>query len=76
MTAAGLMLVPSLGVARDFGLLVPTIHQGKFTSSLLYEHLKVSEDFNIRGEADFKSQIRIAHFEYAAILRDGCCAAS
>jgi len=45
-------------------VLVLPIHQGKFTSSLLYENLKVKDDFDTRGDADFKSNIVGANFTY------------
>jgi hypothetical protein len=61
---AVLLLAPTLSFSRDFGLQVPVIHKGKFTSSALYEHLKVSEDFNIRGKADFKSHVVGSQFTY------------
>lgn len=56
--------VPSLSLARDFGVSVPTIHKGKFTSSVLYEHLKVREDFDARGGADFTSHVVGSQFTY------------
>jgi hypothetical protein len=59
-----MLLVPSVGYARDFGVLIPSIHQGKFTSSVLYEYLKVNEDFDARGKADFKSQVVGSQFTY------------
>jgi hypothetical protein len=60
----GVLLLPSLGYARDFGVSVPPIHKGKLTSSALYEYLKVSEDFNVRGKADYKSDVVGAQFTY------------
>jgi hypothetical protein len=50
--------------ARDLGVLIQPIHQGKWTSSLLYEDLKVGEDFDARGHVDFKSQVSGAQFTY------------
>jgi len=50
--------------ARDLGVLVLPIHQGKWTSSLLYEHLHVQDDFDSRGRADFKSSVAGAEFGY------------
>jgi hypothetical protein len=50
--------------ARDLGVLVLPVHEGKFTSSLLYEKLKVREDFGTRGEADFTSDVAGAQFSY------------
>ena len=43
--------------ARDLGVLVLPVHQGKWTSSLLYEDLKIQDDFDSRGRVDFKSSI-------------------
>jgi len=57
-------LIPSTLWARDFGVLVLPIHQDKLTSSLLYEHLKVTDDFDTRGRADFSSNIVGAQFSY------------
>jgi hypothetical protein len=57
-------LVAGRGDARDLGVLVLPVHQGKFTSSLLYEHLKVQDDFDSRGRADFKSDVVGAVFSY------------
>jgi hypothetical protein len=57
-------LIPSLGFARDFGVLIPAIHKGKFTSSVLYEHLKVRDDFDARGRAHFKSHAVGSQFTY------------
>jgi len=59
-----LLLVPSVGHARDFGVLMYPIHEGKFTSSVLYEYLKVNEDFDSRGKVDFKSQVVGSQFTY------------
>ena len=50
--------------ARDLGVLVLPVHQGKWTSSLVYENLKFQDDFNTRGRADFKSQVAGAVFSY------------
>jgi hypothetical protein len=50
--------------ARDLGVLVLPIHQGKFTSSLMYEHLKLQDDFDNRGRVDFKSSVVGASFSY------------
>jgi len=60
----GVLLFPALSQARDFGVFVPAIHAGKLTSSVLYEHLKVDEDFNTRGKADFTSQVVGPQFTY------------
>lgn len=60
----GFLIVPLAVQARNLGLLVVPIHQGKFTSSLLYEHLKVREDFDSRGVADFRSHVVGSHFSY------------
>ncbi len=60
----GALFLPSLGHTRDFGVLIPSIHQGKFTSMVLYEYLKVKEDFDTRGKADFKGQIVGSQFTY------------
>jgi len=57
-------LIPSLGFARDLGVLLQPIHQGKFTSSILYEHLKVHDDFNTRGRVDFNTNVAGAEFTY------------
>jgi len=57
-------LVPAFSHARDFGVSVPSIHQGKLTSSVLYQYLKVNEDFDTRGKADFKGQIVGSQFTY------------
>ena len=48
--------------ARDLGVMVVPVHQGKFTSSLLYENLKIQDDFDARGRADFKSSVVGAQF--------------
>jgi len=50
--------------ARDLGLLVLPIHQGKLTSSLLYENLKIQDDFDSRGRVDFKSNAVGAQLTY------------
>ena len=50
--------------ARDLGVLVLPVHEGKFTSSLLYGHLKLQDDFDTRGRADFKSDVAGASFSY------------
>jgi len=50
--------------ARDLGVLVLPVHQGKFTSSLLYENLKIQDDFDTRGRVDFKSNVVGAQFSY------------
>jgi hypothetical protein len=60
----GALFFSSIGHARDFGVSVPPIHKGKFTSSLLYEYLKVHEDFDSRGRSDFKSQVVGSQFTY------------
>ncbi len=58
------MLLARLVQARDLGVLVLPVHEGKLTSSLLYEHLKVTDDFDTRGRADFKSNVAGASFSY------------
>ncbi len=50
--------------ARDLSVLVPEVHKGKITSSLLYEYLKVREDFETRGSADFRSHVAGTQFTY------------
>jgi hypothetical protein len=50
--------------ARDLGVLVLPIHEGKITTSLLYEHLKVQDDFDARGRADFTAQASGAQVSY------------
>jgi len=50
--------------ARDLGVLVLPVHRGKFTSNLLYENLKIQDDFDSRGRADFKSSVVGAQFTY------------
>ena len=50
--------------ARDLGVLVLPVHQGKFTSSLLYENLKIQDDFDSRGRVDFKSSVVGTQFTY------------
>jgi hypothetical protein len=59
-----ILFLPSLVYARDIGFSVPSIHAGKFTSSVLYEHLKVREDFDTRGKADFRSDAVGSQFTY------------
>jgi hypothetical protein len=56
--------IASHAFGRDLGVLVLPIHQGKWTSSLLYEYLKVSEDFDNRGRVDFKSHAVGSQFGY------------
>jgi len=46
------------------GVLVLPVHQGKFTSSLLYENLSIQDDFDSRGRTDFKSSVAGAQFSY------------
>src|SRR5437899_2369156 len=46
------------------GVFVQPIHRGKMTSSLLYEHLKVREDFEGRGRADFRAHVVGSQFTY------------
>jgi hypothetical protein len=43
--------------ARDFGLLFLPTHRGSFSHSLIYEHLKISDDFDTRGHTDFRAQV-------------------
>lgn len=50
--------------ARDLGVLVLPIHEGKLTSSLLYENLSIQDDFDSRGRVDFKSSVVGAQFSY------------
>ena len=50
--------------ARDVGVLVLPIHQGKLTSNVLYERLKITDDFDTRGRADFKSNVVAVLFSY------------
>jgi len=57
-------LLAGLSQARDLGVLVLPVHQGKFTSSLMYEHLKIEDDFDSRGRVDFKSSVVGAVFSY------------
>jgi hypothetical protein len=64
VAAVAALCVPSLSLARDFGVSAPTIHKGKFSSSLLYEYLKVEDDFDARGRADFKSDVVGSQFTY------------
>jgi hypothetical protein len=58
------LCLPALGFARDLGVLVQPIHQGGFTSSLLYEHMKINDDFDTRGRGDFTSSVSGAQFTY------------
>lgn len=51
-------------LARDLGVLVLPIHEGKWTSSLLYEHLKLTDDFDTRGQGDFTSNVAGAQVSY------------
>src|SRR5262249_6462798 len=60
----GVLLFPSLVYARDLGVLIQPIHEGKFTSSLLYENLKVKDDFKTRGRADSTAHVAGAQFTY------------
>jgi hypothetical protein len=50
--------------AQDLGVLVLPVHQGKLTSSLLYEHLKGTDDFDSRGRGDFTANVSGAEFSY------------
>ena len=50
--------------ARDLGILSLPVHQGKWTSSVLYEYSKVRDDFDSRGRADFTSSLVGAQFGY------------
>ena len=45
-------------------MLVLPVHQGKWTSSLLYENLSIQDDFDTRGRVDFKSSVAGAQFSY------------
>src|SRR5690242_19888438 len=58
----GILSSPSF--ARDLGVLALPVHQGKWTSSLLYEYLKVREDFDTRGRADFTGHVVGSQFSY------------
>ncbi len=60
----GIMLIARESYARDLGVLVLPIHKGRITSSLVYEHLKVEDDFETRGETVFKSHVVGALFSY------------
>jgi hypothetical protein len=57
-------LVTGSAYARDLGVLLLPIHQGKLTSSLMYENLKLQDDFDARGRSDFKSHAMGAAFSY------------
>jgi len=57
-------LVTGRVYARDLGVLVMPIHQGKFTSSLVYENMKFKDDFETRGRADFKANAAGAIISY------------
>src|SRR5437879_1644585 len=50
--------------ARDLGVLVLPIHKGRLTSSLVYENLKIQDDFDTRGRADFMANAVGAIFSY------------
>lgn len=50
--------------ARDLGVFVLPIHKGSLTSSLVYEHLKLEDDFNTRGRVTFKANVVGALFSY------------
>lgn len=56
--------VPASLFAQDLGVLVLPIHQGKWTSSIMYENLKETDDFDTRGRGTFTSQISGAQFSY------------
>lgn len=62
--ASGFFVAPVALFAQDLGVLVLPIHQGKLTSSLLYENLKESDDFDTRGRGDFTAQASGAQFSY------------
>jgi hypothetical protein len=62
-------LLSGVAYPRDLGVLVLPIHQGKWTSSLLYEHLKVQDDFDGRGRVDFKSNVVGAQWSYGVTDR-------
>ena len=62
--SAAVLLLATVADARDLGVLVLPVHEGKFTSSLLYEHLKFQDDFDARGRVDVKSQVVGAVFSY------------
>jgi hypothetical protein len=57
-------LVSGGAYARDLGVLVLPIHQGKLTSSLVYENFKIQDDFDTRGRVDFKANATGAIFSY------------
>lgn len=59
-----LSILPIDLYARDLGVLVLPIHKGKLTSSLVYEHLKLEDDFNTRGRVTFKANVVGALFSY------------
>ena len=61
---ATVALVAGFVHARDLGVLVLPIHEGKFTTSLLYENLKLTDDFDARGRADFTAQAAGAQVSY------------
>ena len=60
----GVCLIPAPGIAADLGVLVLPVHQGKLTSSVLYEHLKTKDDFDSRGKGDFTAHVSGAQFSY------------
>ena len=62
--ALTMALMSKVVYARDLGVLVLPIHEGKFTSSLMYEHLKLQDDFDNRGRVDFNSDVVGASFSY------------
>ncbi len=58
------MLVTGNTYARDLGVFVLPIHKGSLTSSLVYEHLRLKDDFKTRGRATFIAQVVGAQFSY------------
>jgi hypothetical protein len=64
MTIAWAISAPVSVFARDLGVLLLPIHQGKFTSTVMYESLKVHDDFDTRGRSDFKSNVTGAQVSY------------
>jgi hypothetical protein len=59
-----LLWLGGLAYARDLGVLVLPIHRGKSTSSMVYEELKVKDDFGTRGRVSTKSKITGVQFSY------------
>jgi len=55
--------------ARDIAVFTQPIQKGKFASSLLYGHIKSTEDFDGRGQVDFKSHTVGARFGFGVTDR-------